>query len=245
MVRQPFMAHATESLERAEHAGHAGHGGHGHAPEEGNPLPQRIGITMAILGVILAFAGARVGYERAELVQWLVDQQHAHSEYTAQNIKHRTAILSLQQLRAFADTTKLGSVDMVNIATAANRYLAESNAAKSWVESYDPMVEAHSLAQEEYEHGQLAAELGIVLASVALLLRRRLPWLLGVALGVVAVGMVAVTYLHTAHAVEHADGAITAAEHTYQALRESGKSGAADQAMVDDVLKTYGAAVKN
>ena len=73
------MSHAAESLERAEHTGHAGHGGH-----DGSPLPMRVGITMAILGVLLAFAAARVGYERAELVQYLVEQQHAHAKYQAQ-----------------------------------------------------------------------------------------------------------------------------------------------------------------
>ncbi len=237
------MAHATESLERAEHAGHAGHGS-AHGPADGNPLPMRIGITMAILGVLLAFAAARVGYERTELVQYLVEQQHAHAKYQAQDIKHRDAVLSLQQLHAIADSSKVRASDMVMIANSVNRYLAESQAAKLWVDAYDPLVTAHSHAQEEYEHAQLAAELGIVLASIALLLRRREPWLVAVLLGVVAVVMLALTYQHTAHAVEGAEANVAETERNYQSARETGKTTEPDQALVDEVLKTYGSIPK-
>ncbi len=233
------MAHATESLERAEHSGHAAHGGHG--PSDGNPLPMRVGITMAILGVLLAFASARVGFERAELLQFLVEQQHAHAKYQAQDIKHRTTILTLAQLRAFAEESKLNPADVLSIANSANRYFAEANSAKDWVDAYDPVIAAHAEAQEEYEHAQLAAELGIVLASIALLLRRREPWLAGIVLGVIAVGLTVMTYRHTAHAVETTGEKLEHAEKAYRTLRESGKTVELDQALVDDMLKRYAA----
>ena len=235
------MGHAIESLERAEHTGHAGHDGHGtHDGHDRNPLPMRVGITMAILGVLLAFAAARVGYERAEMVQYLVDQQHAHAKYQAQDIKHRSAILSLQQLHATAEGSKVNAADMVTIAKSANRYFAESQAAKVWVDAYDPIVAAHSAAQEEFEHAQLAAELGIVLASIALLLRRREPWLLGVLLGVCCVVLLAITFRHTSHKLEGTEAKMEEAGKSYRALRDSGKTIEVDQALVDDVLKTYG-----
>jgi hypothetical protein len=234
------MSHAAESLERAEHTGHAGHGGH-----DGNPLPMRVGITMAILGVLLAFAAARVGYERAELVQYLVEQQHAHAKYQAQDIKHRAAILSLEQLHATAvEGSKVNAADMVMIANSANRYFAESQAAKEWVDAYDPIIAAHSVAQEEYEHAQLAAELGIVLASIALLLKRRAPWLAGVFLGVCAVVLLAMTYLHASHDLKGTEAKLEETETHYRTLREAGKTTDADQALVDQVLKTYGPATK-
>src|SRR5215472_17834015 len=52
--RRTLMGEATELLEKMEEAGHGGHGhdGEGH----GKPGPgKQIGITMAILGVMLAF----------------------------------------------------------------------------------------------------------------------------------------------------------------------------------------------
>jgi len=235
------MSHAAESLERAEHTGHAGHGGH-----DGSPLPMRVGITMAILGVLLAFAAARVGYERAELVQYLVEQQHAHAKYQAQDIKHRSAILSLQQLHATAavEGAKVNAADMVTIASSANRYFAESQAAKEWVDAYDPIIAAHSVAQEEYEHAQLAAELGIVLASIALLLRKRAPWLAGVLLGVGSIVLLAMTYLHASHDLKGTEAKLEETETHYRTLREAGKTTDTDQALVDQVLKTYGPATK-
>jgi hypothetical protein len=200
----------------------------------------RVGITMAILGVLLAFAAARVGYERAELVQYLVDQQHAHAKYQAQDIKHRSAVLSLQQLHATAETTKVNATDMVTIARSANRYLAEAQAAKEWVDAHDPIVAAHSAAQEEFEHAQLAAELGIVLASIALLLRRREPWLLGILLGAACVVLLVMTFRHTAHKLEGKEARLAETEKVYRALRDAGKTTQEDQALVDEVLKAYG-----
>lgn len=229
------MGHAAESLERGEHMAHAGHHGGG---EPGDPLPTRIGITMAILGVMLAVAAARVGYERAELVQYLVEQQHAHSKYQAQDIKHRTAVLALRQLHAVAAAEKVNPTDLRLIAQSVDRYLAEAQAAQRWVMAYDPVIAAHAEAQEEYEHSQLAAELGIVIASIALLLRRRLAWLAAILLGGAAIVLLLLTYRHTAHRLHEAEAKIEEGEKEYRALREAGKTTEMDQALVDEVLKS-------
>jgi hypothetical protein len=230
------MAHASETLERAEHTAHAGHGHGGH---DANPLPMRIGITMAILGVLLTITAARVGYERTELVQYLVEQQHAHAKYQAQDVKHRTAVLTLQQLHAFAGESKVNPNDMVAIAKSVERYLEESKVAQTWVDAYDPMIAAHSEAQEEYEHAELAAELGVVIASIALLLRRKSAWLLAIMLGALAVGLVGKCYLHTGHVVAEAEEKIDESEKHYHALREANKTTDVEKALVDEVLKTY------
>lgn len=231
------MGHATESLEYAEHVAHGGHGGH-----DRDRLSKRVGITMATLGVVLAFAAAKVGGQRTELVQALVDQQHAHAKYTAQDIKHRVAVLTLQQLHAEADATRTSAKDMLLIANSIERYDGESIAADAWVDAYDPVIEAHADGQERYEHAQLAAEFGIVIASIALLLRRREPWLVSIVLGGVAIGLLAMTYLHTHAAVHDAEGKIEHAEKAYDELRKANKTTAADKALVDDVRRTYGSA---
>jgi len=229
------MSHAAESLERAEHASHAGHS-HG---TDGDKLPTRIGITMALLGVLLAFNASKVGYERAELVQYLVDQQHAHLKYQAQDIKHRVAMLSLQQMHAEPDALKANAADMIAIANSARRYSKEAELASEWVDAYDPIVAAHAEAQEEYEHAQLAAELGIVVASIALLLKRRLAWFLALGLGLTSVVMLTVTWRHTAHALAGAEAKAEEAEKSFLQLRQAGKTTDADQALVDEVLKAY------
>jgi hypothetical protein len=222
------MAHSAESLERAEHTAHAGHHGGG-----GESLATLTGMTMAILGVLLAVAAARVGYERAELVQYLVEQQHAHAKYQAQDVKHRMSVLALRQLHAL----KPESPELTMIANSVNRYLAESQVAARWVDSYDPVIAAHSDAQEEYEHAQLAAELGVVLASVALLLRRRSIWLIAILLGIAAVILTGVTWRHTAHRLHESEPKIAETEKAYHDLRAEGNTGDIDQALVDQILK--------
>ena len=230
------MAHAPEKL---EHAHHVAHGGHGH---DSTPLATRVGITMAVLGVVLAFSAAKVGGERTELVQALVAQQHAHANYQAQDVKHRVAILSLQNLHAELDAAHTNAADMLGMARSATRYLRESELAKTWVDAHDPLIEAYTESQEEYEHGQLAAELGIVIASIALLLRRRAPWLIAMALGVLAIGQLARTQLHTSHRVHDATAKIDAAEKAFDEARAAGKTTDADHALVEEVVRTFSAA---
>src|SRR5262249_25636415 len=146
-----------------------------------------------------------VGGQRTELTQALVDQQHAHAKYTQADIKHRVAVLTLQQLHAEAQPGVTSAADMLLIANTIERYLGEAQRADKWVETYDPLIEAHAEGQEQYEHAQLAAEIGIVVASIALLLRRREPWLFAIIFGVVAIALLARTYWHTHGAVHDAE----------------------------------------
>jgi len=224
---------AAETLEKAHHVGHSGH--------DHNPLSMRVGITMAILGVILAFSAAKVGGERTELVQALVDQQHANANYQAQDIKHRVAILSLQNLHAELEPEKANAKDMLGMANSAERYVHEAAVAKTWVDAFDPMIEAIAESQEHYERAQLAAEFGIVIASIALLLKRREPWFLAMALGLLSIALLATTWHHTHDTVHDARGKIDAAETAFDELRTANKTTDADQALVDDVKRMYSA----
>ena len=146
-------------------------------------------------------------------------------------------MLALRQLHALAAGIKVDAAEMVMLAGSANRYLAESQAAHTWVDAYDPMIAAHAEAQEEYEHAELAAELGVVIASIALLLRRRLAWMTAIALGGVTIALMATAYVHARHEVHTAEARIDEGEKHYRALRQEGKTTDADQALVDEVLK--------
>lgn len=246
------MGKATEVLEHAGHAGHAG--GHGGS---GDRFPILVGITMALLGVLLAFASAKVGGERTELVKTLVEQQNAHAKYQAQDIKHRTAVISLRQLHAnLPDLPKATATaqrapgvtdknipraeDMIAIAKTVNRYYGESKAAKEWVEAYDPITVAHLEGQERYERAQLIAEFGIILASIALLLRLRTAWFVAVILGISSLVYMGTTYRHLSHEVAEAEEKVEHLGKAYRDLRNAGKMTAMDQALVDEVLSRYG-----
>jgi hypothetical protein len=95
------MSQATEAIEHAEHAAHGGHGEHG-----GGGAGKMIGLTMAILGVLLAFCAAQVGAARTELIKTMVEQTQANAEKQSQSTKYRMLFSQLEQLRAIAPTNE-------------------------------------------------------------------------------------------------------------------------------------------
>jgi hypothetical protein len=197
---------------------------------------------MAILGVLLAFCAAKVGGERTELVQSLVEQQNAHSKYQSQNIKHRVAFLDLQAVHAI--TASGGSPDkkdLLMMAGAVERYEAEFEKAQEWLETYDPVIEAHVEAQEQYETAQLFAEIGIVIASVALLLKKRIAWFAALLLGVLAIGRVSLTYAHTSSVVSTTEKAIEEKAKVYKDLRKADKTTAQENALIEEIRHAAGA----
>lgn len=231
-----------EVLEHSEHIAHAGHDGHGggdgHAAH--SQLGTWVGITMAILGVLLAFCAAKVGGERTELVQTLVEQQNAHAKYQAQEIKHRVAFLNLQTVHALG-AQSADKKDLVGMAKTVERYLEESQLANEWVETFDAVIDAHVLAQEHFETAQLAAEIGIVIASVALLTKKRIAWYASLVLGIGALAIVGYTFQRTGTIVS--DGAKKTAEagKKYRDARSADKTTAAETKFIADILESAGA----
>jgi hypothetical protein len=231
--------------EVAEHIEHAAH--HKSGPDPHKRLGTLIGITMAMLGVLLAVAAAKVGGERTELIEAMVDQQNAHAKYQAQDIKHRMAVLNLGQTHALlpppgATTANApAKSDIIFMAQTVSRYLKESELAREWVESYEPMIKAHVEAQERYEMGQLLAEIGIVIASIALLLHRKSAWLAALAFGAGAVATLGGTYAHTHTVVAVAEAKVEHARVEYHRVRGTDKTTAQEEQLVADMLKWAGA----
>jgi hypothetical protein len=300
------MANAHETLEHAEHAAHAGHGG---------KTGTYIGLSMAVLGVLLAFCSALVGAERTELIKTMVEQQNAHSKYQAQNTKHRMVLTQLltahstmvtpaeaaeadAELDALAkkaaaqaapppvDAKAPGSPaaptmpavakpaapaaaaadgntallieglkivtrritdslapqkeDVRSLVGLAKKYETERDAAKEWSESFDEAVEAHTESAERYEWGQLAAEVGIVIASIALLMSSKKIWSASLVLGVLAIGIVAHTRMtiHT-HLVE-AEHKIEEHGKVYRELRKNQSLGDEESALIKSVEAIVG-----
>jgi len=86
------MAGAHEKLEHAEHAAHSDSHGGSH-----NKL---FGVTMALIGVLIAFCSAMVGSERNELTRTMIEQTQAHSDYTAASTKLRLIMIEIEKQRA-------------------------------------------------------------------------------------------------------------------------------------------------
>src|SRR6266496_4699666 len=90
---------AHQKLEHAEHAAHAGHG-EGEHKHEGFSQNKVFGVTMALIGVLIAFCAAMVGSERNELTRAMIEQTQAHADYTSASTKFRLIMLELEKQRA-------------------------------------------------------------------------------------------------------------------------------------------------
>ena len=225
------MSEATEMLEHMEHAAH---GGHGKGPGKG------IGITMAILGVMLAFCAAMVGSSRTDLIKATVEQSNKWGIYQAESTKFRVMEADFEMLHALtpsrgeikkfeeklsairrpggkADdedtaeikeaihvaTDELAEVltpdkeDEDRIAAMAKKYKHDMAEAKEDAEAYDGAIEAHHEGAEGYERSQLCAEIGIVVASIALLMANKFAWIVAIIMGLLGGTNIGYTYLHT------------------------------------------------
>ena len=109
----------------------------------------------------------------------------------------------------------------------ADDYKKERNLAKNWADTYHPLVEGHFDAAEGYERAQLIAEIGIVLASLAVLLSSRPAWMLSVIASVICVIQLGRTFIHTSSVVRTSHEKIHDAEEAYAELRK-GHVGAND-----------------
>jgi hypothetical protein len=233
--------------EIVEHIEHAAHGGHG----AGGGASRYIGITMALLGVMVAFCSAMVGAQRTELIKAMVEQSTRMGTYQTETMKFRAMSANSELLKALSpakdeiqkiettlrtkrgagglkddeDTAELkdlisSSVEdladlltpdhavIVNFAKTARTYERDMKEAKEDADSYDKMIEARQDAAEGYERALLAAEIGIVIASVALLLANRMVWGISLFLAIACVGTAGYTFSASRHQVAAAQDKI-------------------------------------
>jgi hypothetical protein len=236
------VSEATEMLEHMEHAGHGGgHGEHGAGGKGGRPGPGKaIGITMAVLGVMLALCAALVGSQRTELIKTTIEQSNKWGIYQSESMKFRVIEADAEILHAITpsraevkkfesalkevrshsgkadneDTAELKEAidvatreladilspdkeDEDHFATMRLAYKRDMAEAKEDAEAYDGAIEAHQEGAEWYERAQLCAEIGIVIASIALLLGDRKVWGVAVAIGATGAVIIGMTYVRT------------------------------------------------
>ncbi len=258
------MSEATEMLENMEHAAHGGHGEHG---DKGGP-GKAIGITMAVLGVMLALCAALVGSQRTELIKTMVEQSNKFGVYQSESMKFRVIEADAEILHALTpskpevkkfeealktvrarsgksddedtseikDTIDVATRELADIlspdqededhfAKLRNRYMHEMAEAREDAEAYDGAIEAHQEAAEWYERAQLCAEIGIVIASIALLLANRKAWGVAVTIGSVGAVIIVMTFVRTNDALAKATKRIEDAAKNTAVIGEDDKDG--------------------
>lgn len=257
--------------ELAEHIEHA-KGGHGGGEHGGHGPGKAIGITMALLGVMLAFCAAMVGAARTELIATMVEQSNKLSTFQAESTKARVMEADVEMLHAITptkaevdkfesrlatvkrvsgksddeDTTELKAAialsakeladvltpdpeDEAHLNNLARRYQHDMKEAKEDAECYDDKIAAHFDAAEWYERAQLAAEIGIVIASVALLLSSRAVWVVSLVFAISGAGIIVRTFVHTSSMLASAEKKIEEAQKKEAFIEDDDGDGVPDQ----------------
>ena len=227
------MSEAMEAMERAEKVEGAGHGhGTGHGGHS-----KLIGLTMGLIGVLIALCAASVGGERNEMTRSMIEQTQANADATSASTKFRIIMLDIEHLRADPNAPAMLKERFIRL---YSDYLAERKITADWAKSYEPLVEAHFEATEGYERAQLIAEVAIVFASLAILLANNPAWFLSIALALGSIGQMGMTYVRTEHHVEAAQEQIAHQRDAYAELRRQ-HTGDTSDADAADALDPGGA----
>ena len=256
------MSEAHDFLEHMEHAGHSDHGDHGGGGHAKGPGRQ-IGITMAMLGVMLALCAALVGSHRTDLIKSTVEQSNKWGVYQAEAMKLRIIEGDLEMLHALSpskveeqkmdanlrakrspggkpddeDTAEIKDLiatsvddlaelltpdpeDTAHFEELTKKYERDMREAKHDAEVYDEAIEAHEGAAEWYERAQLLAEVGIVIASIALLLSSRSVWSIAVVCGIGGAVIIGMTFVRTRSKLKDAEGKIEEAKKDSEKIEE-------------------------
>ena len=257
----------VEDMERVAHADHQ-HGSSG-------GIGKSVGITMAMLGVLLALSSALVGGQRTELIATMVEQANAGTKFQALSTKYRVLLAQLQQLHSLmpdperfkqwdeesrklqgqissADLARISRIirlenaknlgaeiptkdDLLQFVTRISALEKEQEAAREWTESFNSAIAAHSHATEHYEWSQLSSEIGIVIASIALLFSNRKAWLGSVALGVATIIIAGVTFAATTAQLHSAEKSIEEAKAQFDHFNSDAQGKAADEELLNAI----------
>jgi hypothetical protein len=191
---------------------------------------------MALIGVLIAFCSLMVGSERNELTRAMIEQTQAHADYTAASTKFRLIMIELEKQRARVAAAKDppgGWSPVERFIALAGDYSSERKLGKAWADSYKPVVEGHFGAAEGYERSQLIAEVGIVLASLAVLLGSRPAWMFSIFLSLLCFVQLGRTFIHTSRVVEEALVKVHHAEKEYEELRKAHGGDNEDQKAIE------------
>jgi hypothetical protein len=261
-----------EISEQIEHAGHdSGHHG---------KFAQWIGITIAVLGVLMALCSAQVGEARTELIATMVKENGASQQYQTVSSKYRTLQAQLQQLhalmpdpKAMAETeaelkvlesqaknpdtaqgikaVRLEAKKILNTVTPTRsdvlrftrlirRHQKEAEGAREWAESYKDAIEVHEVTASRFERAQIAAEIGVIIASVGLLLssHRRFAlgaWITAIVLGVVTLSLAAGTYTVNHQKLHGAEEKIAASARHFAEMSTEKEDVAEDEKLMQEI----------
>lgn len=193
---------------------------------------KRFGITLALIAILVALCAAMVGSERNQFTRAMLEQTQAHDAFTSASTSTRIASFDLEHQRV-GDEPKPGRE---NDPSGVSRFIElshERDLAKEWDDSYPPVITGHFAAAQSFHQAQLLAEIGIVIAALALFFASRPAWLASVILSCLSLGLLGYTIIHTSNLVAPASEKVETARKSYDQLRAFHNTGREEQQAID------------
>ena len=196
------MANTHEHLEHAEHAEHAAH----------NPFDRRVAVSVAMVATVLAGI-SMLGHRKHNEVLQLTTEANIHhtqatdtwGEYQAVNVRdHGYDFTSgiLKEVSKAEPKYASGLKSFIEKADEQHKKYEKrlpqlkGDAEKLVQTAKDRLEESHHAHHQadRLDYGHLGAEIGIVLCSMALLTKRKVFWLAGLAFTLLAIALVVSAY---------------------------------------------------
>jgi len=181
-------------LEAHEHAEHAEHAAHEH-----DPFTSHVSITIAILAVVAAAAGSLETFESASAIieanKAVLVQDRATDQwnlYEAKSLKKNMYVIAADSGGGKADGYKVKAKD-----EGAGQDAAQADA-KGLETERDQALKLSDMHERRHHRLAIAAtllEIGIAISTIAIITRKRWPWIGAAGLGVCGVVAAALAYL--------------------------------------------------
>ena len=127
--------------------------------------------------------------------------------------------------------------DLLSFVALVKAVKQEQEAACEWVEAFRAAIQIHSRGAEQFEWAQLVSEIGIVIASLALLFNSRMAWYGALLLVVTALMILGTTYLRVSVRLHGAEKSIHDARAHFESTNTKKSGDATDEELINSVEK--------
>jgi len=181
---------ALEAHEHLEHAEHAAH--------ENSPFISLVSITIALLAVIAAVTGSLESIEDGSAIIDANKAVLAQDQATDQWAYYQSKSLKQKMYSIAADAGGTHASDYIKTAKKEGDEAKDVQAGAKKLEAERDALLKESRAHEERHHrlslGATLLEIGIAIATIAIITRHRITWMLSGVLGIAGAAVAALAY---------------------------------------------------
>ena len=161
-------------------------------PEANDPFEKRAAVTIAILAVVLAVVGNKGDNAKTDAIIKTNEAANQYAWYQAKSIKSAIASSEHEMLTLLAPA-QIGAADIAKISAElkakVEKYEKEQPEIQAKAEEAKKDAEIGSKINDRCDHGSLALQIAIVIASVSILARSQAFWIGSIILGLIGIGI--------------------------------------------------------